>query len=707
VAADRVAVLVDADAYFRAFTAAVERAERSILILGWDIDSRTLVRREDDPSDLPRQLGPFLSAIVARRPGLHAHVLSWDYSTFFLLERELLPVYHMGWRTHRRVHFRLDDDHPTYGAQHQKVVVIDDAVAFSGGLDLCTHRWDTPAHAAFDPGRRTPGGEPYQPFHDVQLAVSGPAAAALGDLVRERWHRLTGQRLRPPPPPRTDPWPPTLQPELTDAAIGIARTEPRYRGRPAVREVETLFRDMIAAAERFIYCESQYLTSAVIGAALAARLAEPHGPEVVLVGPVEASGWLEQATIGLLRGRLVRRLEEADHHGRLRLYYPVVPGGAAPTPVFVHSKVFIIDDDAMRVGSANLSNRSMGVDSECDLVIAAAGDPRVRAAVAAFRDRLLGEHLGVAPAAVAAALARERSLIRAIERLSGRPRTLVALELRDVESIDGSTALFSDPEQPVDVATAFQTIVPREVRRRAERPVLRTAAVLVALAALAGAWRWTALRHWIEPAHVAALLETYRLHPIAPLVVIGAYVAGGALMVPVNLLILGTALAFGPLLGPVYSLLGALASATATYWAGRLLGRGAVRRLAGSRLGRLGRHLARRGVLTMTAVHLLPIAPFTIVNLVAGASRLRFGSYLAGTALGMLPGILLLGLVGDRLAHLLRAPSARNLAAFIALGVLLATALLVGALGLRRLRRRRAAQAARILASPAPLPQSG
>src|SRR6185369_10592697 len=212
--ASRVAFLVDADAYFDAFAAAVARAERSILVLTWDIDSRTPLWHQEP--GFPDELGAFLNTVVSRRRGLHANVLNWDFAMIYAFERETLPVVKLGWRTHHRLHFRLDGRHPVGACHHQKVVVVDDAIAFAGGLDLCTHRWDTRTHGADEPRRRDAAGRPYGPFHDVQMAVDGAAAAALGDLVRTRWLRATGRRLAAPPPPSADPWPSALRPDVTD-----------------------------------------------------------------------------------------------------------------------------------------------------------------------------------------------------------------------------------------------------------------------------------------------------------------------------------------------------------------------------------------------------------------------------------------------------------------------------------------------------------
>ena len=233
--AGRAAFLIDADAYFAALRHAIDRARASIFILGWDIDSR--VQLNPGTAEAPVTLLAFLNEVLARRPNLRVFALAWDFSVLFALEREPLPTYRFAWNGHPRLSFQLDDAHPFGASHHQKVVVVDDTLAFAGGLDLTIRRWDTPAHHARDPGRVDPAGRPYPPAHDVQMMVDGEAAAALGELARTRWEAATGQR--PSPARRTRPpttcGRTTTTPDVHDAPIGIARTMPAFREAPAVQ----------------------------------------------------------------------------------------------------------------------------------------------------------------------------------------------------------------------------------------------------------------------------------------------------------------------------------------------------------------------------------------------------------------------------------------------------------------------------------------
>src|SRR5512132_3958162 len=195
VRAPRVSFLVDGEAYFDAFVRAAERAERTITVLAWDFDSRTVLRFGEDAKPI-LTLGDFLNGLCERNHKLRVRILDWDFPMVFGTDREYSPIFGLNWKPHRHIRFRFDDTHPLAGSHHQKIVVIDDKLAFVGGLDLTNKRWDSPAHAPNDP-RRVHAGEPYPPFHDVMVAVDGEACEALASIARSRWLAATHRKLRP------------------------------------------------------------------------------------------------------------------------------------------------------------------------------------------------------------------------------------------------------------------------------------------------------------------------------------------------------------------------------------------------------------------------------------------------------------------------------------------------------------------------------
>ena len=237
----------------------------------------------------------------------------WDYAALYTLERDPFSRWKLGWRMPRRIKFGFDDHHPVGGSHHQKVIVVDDQLAFCGGIDLTSHRWDTSAHRVEEPARMS-AGKPYEPYHEVQAMVSGPAAASLGVLARDRWRAIGEKRMPPVAPSASDLWPAGRRPRLTDVDVAISRTVPgigpRRRSASAKRCSSTRSRQR----GNSIYIESQYFTNDKLGDALAARLTEADGPEIVVVSPKECHGWLEQNTMGAFRDGVFRRMIAADTH---------------------------------------------------------------------------------------------------------------------------------------------------------------------------------------------------------------------------------------------------------------------------------------------------------------------------------------------------------------------------------------------------------
>jgi phosphatidylserine/phosphatidylglycerophosphate/cardiolipin synthase-like enzyme len=192
-------------------------------------------------------------------------------------------------------------------------------------------------------------------------------------------------------PVEHDLWPEAYVPSLRNIQVGISRTEPELKNYAEVRENEALYVEAIARAQRLIYLENQYFTSPVIADALAKRLAEPDGPEVVLVSTARSPSWFDGMTMDTARAEVLFRLEQADAHGRFFAFCPLTKRGQR---IIVHSKMAVIDDKLLRIGSANLNNRSQGLDTECD-VSAEAGDEDQVAVIRAFRHRTIGHFIGV------------------------------------------------------------------------------------------------------------------------------------------------------------------------------------------------------------------------------------------------------------------------------------------------------------------------
>lgn len=478
--AEKCALIVDGRDYFETLRKVILAAQQQLLLIGWDFDLEIdMLPGESDgdgfaPDGFPNKLGPFLEEVIEQRPQLHIYMLKWNGSVLVAPGR-LAPTAALAAFGSDRIHLALDGHHPFGACHHQKIVVADDSMAFCGGIDVTENRWDTPEHLPDDPRRVRKDGTPSEPWHDATSALSGPVAAALGDLSRIRWKRAGNEDLAPPKQRDIPIWPDDLEVGASDIEVSIARTEPPFDAAPLVNEIEEAFLTAIKGARHSIYIESQYFAAESICDALEARLAEPTGPEIVIINPKAAISAFEDDAMHELRDRMIDRLFAADHQDRFRIFHPVT---TAEQPIYVHAKIFILDGSALHIGSANMNNRSLGFDTECNVIIEGQED-----LVSGFQARLLAEHLGVSETRFLETFTQEGSLIAVIGKLSassGRGLWPIGKRPANLRSDILADTRIMDPRYlPGETTSSGQGFRPRHIG-------------LVAAAALIGFLIWAA-----------------------------------------------------------------------------------------------------------------------------------------------------------------------------------------------------------------------
>lgn len=292
--------------------------------------------------------------------------------------------------------------------------------------------------------------------------------------------------------------------------------------------------------------------------------------------------------MGAFRDAVFERLRAADRYRRLRIVYPIA-SRTRDVPTFVHSKVMVVDDQLVRIGSANFARRSMGMDTECDLAVEAAGDRRVRAG----------------------------SLIDSRQTAD---RTLTPVgPVTDWAAVPSATLRATlDPGEPIGFGPAVEHLLP---------PAL-----------------------WIGT---------------------GAFLTAGLLLVPLELLTVAAAVAFGALRGGMVAAIGSLALAVIGYLAGRAIGAAGVARWISRRSYRSARQLGAQGVVGVIVLRLSSVAGTGAINLLCGAGRGSFVSFIAGTVIGVAPAIVALSALGGLLRDALVRPSMANGLATIGAAVLL------------------------------------
>jgi phospholipase D1/2 len=398
VEAPRSGLLIDGHDFYRALHRAFGQARRAIWMAGWQFDGSVELVRGGDAESGPCELARYLGHLCRIRPELEVCILAWDASAVFTFERVPLQRRVFERCGPGRIRYRMDNCHLPGASQHQKLVAIDRSIAFVGGMDVCSSRWDDRAHRAEEPLRAN-GKRSYTPYHDVQAFVTGDAVDVLRGCFAERWRLATdGERLDEDAPRHPIEIDATL--EVDAPRIGLARTWPEMKSCPIppCGELKALHLRAIACAERLLYMENQYLSCDEIERAIVERMealpAADERLEVVIVLPEKSAGMKERLSIGVYQAKILRHLDEVARRTghRVGVYYTAAPGPEGDVPVFIHAKVMVVDDRFLLVSSANATNRSMSFDSELGLAWEApAESPSIRAA----RVELLREHAGL------------------------------------------------------------------------------------------------------------------------------------------------------------------------------------------------------------------------------------------------------------------------------------------------------------------------
>ncbi|GAC16246.1 VTT domain-containing protein [Aliiglaciecola lipolytica] len=668
------APVVDCANYYRALHEAIEKAQRSIFIVGWDIDSRVRLLRgeEEKASELPSVISELINLKASENPDLRVYLLRWDSSLAFFGMREIWAKEVWDEKTPENVHTVLDGSIPMGGSQHQKIVIIDDELAFSGGMDVAVHRWDTREHRLVEP-ERDDGDGSYGPFHDVQVAVSGPIVKELSKLVRWRWNRLvdetqqitesTEQRH----PDNTDQlpncWPQSVKPLLENIDCAVSQTIPFMDDVEPVQEVRKMLLALIEQAEEFIYIENQFANRGEIAEALNRRLKACPKLRVLIVSSYQPKGTMETEAYWAGRIDFKRILENGIEDERVLVAYS---GSTNKEGVEgqkrVHAKVMVIDDAYFVIGSSNLSNRSMSLDTECDLTFVASTEKH-REQIAWFRNDLISEHAGWSVEDVQSFIDGENTFKQLTQCKEKYAYCLHEADdkIFTDQSLQQLLTPIGDPQEPIVPSIPLFNGKRLSIPNPSKRGLVITATIVIIALLVGGGYLLSQNVDWMSKDHLQALLESLRDSPWAIIAVCGIYIIAGILFFPVTVLSLAVAMVFGAVWGVIYGMAGVMASTAVLFFFGHLIGDKGLRSFIGPKINKIDKKFAENGIFGVAVIRMIPIAPFSLVNLVAGISSIKLVYFLAGTFLGMLPPMIIKGVVGGSIADIIRDPTPKHI----------------------------------------------
>ncbi|MBM3618083.1 MAG: phospholipase, partial [Alphaproteobacteria bacterium] len=582
--ADHATLLVDCANYYRALHETLLKAKRSIFVLGWDIDSRIRLVRGEECAPETCRFFDLVQHLAENNPDLHIYLNRWDYSLFMASDRELLGSWR--WRYHAlpNVHYCLDDTTPTGACHHQKVIVVDDEVAFCGGMDIALNRWDKREHYPSDHNRIDPGPidtqlHQFEPYHDTQMVVSGELARELAALARMRWKRVTGHEPLPIDSRHSgeelpDAWPEHFPPDFRNVPVAMSLTLPEWEDTKETVQVERMYLDMVAQAEKFIYCENQFLAHEGFARAVNQRLREKPELRVLFVSSYNPQGVMERKALWGGRVRFRDIVESGEVEDRVAFAFVTSQTNVAKT-IRIHSKLSVVDDKYLRVGSSNLNNRSMLMDTECDLILAG-DDAATRKEIAHRRNDLIREHTGRELDDIQAIIDSDESPHIFFEQVEHSRQHLCRMNdevYRDEKFIDLAIRL-ADPVKPLLPAQVYMAL--------SRINFLKLFLVIAVIAAFALAWKYTPLAEYATPERIVPLLEQLREQPGAVPIAIGLYALATLLFVPHMLLTGVTVIAFAPLQAFTIVMLGSALTSGAGFRIGAKLGLNSLRALVGN-----------------------------------------------------------------------------------------------------------------------------
>ena len=221
--ANRASVIIDGEEYFSDLKRALESAEKQIVFVGWDFDTRVSLQGGADG----QSLRDFITSLLRRKKSLQIYILKWNFGALKILFRGRMIFTIARWMMSNRLRLKFDGVHPIGASHHQKLVVIDGSLAFCGGIDATSGRWDTREHIDSDPRRVTPDGDDAEPWHDLSMVFDGAAAQRAHEVASERWRRATGKSL--PQVGEQAEWPFLASPTFEDIPIAIARTRGEHK----------------------------------------------------------------------------------------------------------------------------------------------------------------------------------------------------------------------------------------------------------------------------------------------------------------------------------------------------------------------------------------------------------------------------------------------------------------------------------------------
>ncbi|MFN2311878.1 MAG: VTT domain-containing protein [Spirochaetia bacterium] len=674
--AESLSFFPDSASYYAALSNVFTRAQHRILIVGWGVDDRIYLVRSTTPSGSDSatgslSLGELLIQLAEDRPSLQIQLCAWRSPAFFSADHHISDAFQKAAARLPNLTLSLVPTASGFNSRHEKYVIVDDVLAFIGGIDLTHNRWDTEQHAATHEGRVNPAGESYTPYHDMQVALSGPI---VHDLYTVAAHDL---ELHGEWSPVEQPlWPEGLEVDARKVPVMLALT--RSNPNPELdntRQIKDAYHVMINNASKFIYIEDQYFSSDSVTQALSQQLQREDGPEVIVIMARELPDALGRLTMGVNASMHLARLMESDLYGRLGVFNMVSPDDPN-VDVKVHSKLMIVDGRYLTIGSANINQRSFNFDLEANIILDSQGSD-TPGFVQELEDRVLAQRAGLNVGEWLNEVRQNagskcRAMHERVHNWDGlqQGRNFLAPGTVPHEVMDYFD--MAHAPQPESVLHKLARSSALELSSRAKKVILSVAVVVGLIGAVFLLSRTdirAALDININFDEVMRGIDSINDNrPVtAGLLTVGIFWLAISMFVTIAVPIVFFSAVHGPWLGILYSIIGVLSGAAIYYTLGlvlhdsKRLGKVRAVRRAKEQLEKIKPY----GTWAVAISRMVPTGPFLVVNFVTGAVGFTPRQFVAGSLIGLLPGIFALSLFGEAIRNVFTDPDLVSVGVFI------------------------------------------
>lgn len=652
--------------YYEELYEVFQKAEQSIFILGWDIHSEVDLMPHKKNLETPSVLVNLLRVLALEKKELQIYLLPWEYALLYAAERDPLLNIKFSWGDIENIHFEENTSDSIGSSHHQKIVMVDETLVYCGGIDLTVKRWDDEYHTANNPFRAYAKLFSYAPYHDYQIRCSGPIVVEFKEILKNSWQKNTGEL-------------PDFQGKINNNFLGrtngiplnftdveLIQTQPMVSGGKEKREIETAYYKLIQSSKKSIYIENQYFTSNKVTEAIIEILKKDNPPEIVIILPKKAGGWLELETMGRLQYQQLNRLVGIDSQKKLKILYPFHRELPENEYMTVHSKIMIVDNEKLIIGSANLNNRSMGLDTESCLLIA--GEFKE------LRDYLISIISGTELNKIKA----NSSLFSCIKSIQEEQnnRSLLDFDLQ-IKPFTIPNELMPDQdlidqEKPSALAQKIQVIQNEnkplwEKFNRGDKNLSLIVTIIFAVL-LAILWNYFPETNYYKN-NIESFVVLFKSSEYAWGITLGLFALSGLLFIPINIVIIFIATSFEPLDALLYILTGSVFCVFVTYIMGYVLARLNLTREKYKTEKKVIKLLKNSSLPFLIILRIIPTMPNSILGIAAGNIGISLWKFLLSSFIGFIPGTLGLVFFQKSLISLIKDPS---LISFLILGGLIA-----------------------------------